>query len=153
MVLIREWMDGDMDLLERWGHMYRLEPSAHGINQAPSSEIIDFMERAIQLRMAALGKYLQPSDLARLGYVSAAQWQTLEDEVARLLQEQLAPDSPRGQAAVAHWSTLMDQLTCNDRQLRDKLLYATASDPLLRTGALLSDAVRDYIGLALAKKA
>lgn len=153
MVLMREWMDGDMDLLERWGHMYRLEPSAHGINQAPSSDIIDFMERAIQLRMAALGKYLQPLDLARLGCVSTAQWQALEDKVTGLLQEQLAPDSPRGQAAVAHWSRLMDQLTRDDRQLRDQLLRATANDPLLSAGALLGPAVRGYIGLAIANNA
>lgn len=151
MVLMLEWMGGDMDLLERWGHMYRLEPSAHGINNAPSSEMIAYVERAIELRRAALGKYLQPSDLARLGHVGSAQWQALEDEVAGLLREQLAPDSPRGQAALAHWSALMDQLTRNDRQLRDRLLHASASEPLLRAGALLSSAVRDYIGLALAK--
>ncbi|EER61125.1 transcriptional regulator, MerR family [Acidovorax delafieldii 2AN] len=153
MVLMLEWMGGDMDLLERWGHMYRLEPSAHGINNAPSTEMIEFVERAIHLRMAALGKYLQPSDLARLGHVRTAQWQALEDEVTGLLQERLAPDSPRGQAAVAHWSALMDQLTRNDRQLRDRLLHASASEPLLRAGALLSAAVRDYIGLAIAKSA
>jgi len=151
MVLMLEWMGGDLDLLERWGHMYRLEPSAHGINNAPSSEVIEYMERAIGLRRAALGKYLQPSDLERLGHVRAAQWQALEDEVAGLLREQQAPDSPRGQAAVAHWTALMDQLTRNDRQLRDKLLLATACDPLLSAGALLSRAVRDYIGRALAK--
>jgi len=153
MALMLEWMGGDLDLLERWGHMYRLEPSAHGINHAPSSDMIEFVERAIKLRMAALGKYLQPSDFARLGHVRAAQWRALEDEVAGLLQKQLAPDSPRGQAAAAHWSMLMDQLTRGDRPLRDKLLQASASEPLLRSGAPLSPAVRDYIALASAKTA
>lgn len=153
MVLMHEWMGGDIHLLERWGTMYRLEPSAHGINHAPSTAMIDFMERAIGLRLAALGKYLQPCDLAQLGHMGATQWQALEDEVADLLREGLAPDSPRGQAAAARWSALMDQLTHNDRQLRGKLLQASASEPLLRSGSLLSPAVRDYIGLAIAKNA
>lgn len=153
MALMLEWMGGDMDLLERWGHMYRQEPSAHGINHAPSSDMIEFVERAIQLRMAALGKYLLPADLARLGLVSAAQWQALEDEVAALLREQQAPGSPRGQAAATHWSALMEQLTRHDRQLRARLLLASASEPLLRSGSPLSPAVRDYIAQATTKSA
>ena len=36
MVLMLEWMEGDMDLMDRWGHMYRHEPSAHSLNHAPS---------------------------------------------------------------------------------------------------------------------
>lgn len=153
MVLMREWMGNDMHLLERWGTMYRMEPSAHGINHAPNTAMIEFMERAVGLRLAALGKYLEPCDLARLGNVGAAQWQALEDEVAGLLRAELAPDSPHGQAAAARWSALMDQLTHNDRQLRGKLLQASASEPVLRSGSLLSPAVRDYIGLAIEKNA
>jgi hypothetical protein len=48
----RRWMSvmvrvmaGDFELLERWGEMYRREPSAHGQGGAPTTEMIDYMQR------------------------------------------------------------------------------------------------------------
>ncbi|MCZ8095788.1 MAG: MerR family transcriptional regulator [Acidovorax sp.] len=35
MGLMLHWMGGDLDLLERWGHMFRTEPSAHGATMRP----------------------------------------------------------------------------------------------------------------------
>mgnify|MGYP001034898926 CR=1 FL=1 len=150
MVLILEWMGGDMDLLDRWGHMYRQEPSTHSINFAPSSAMMAFVEQAIALRMQALERHFTRAEMGQLGFVPLAHWQALEDEVAALLSRGEAPGSPAAHAAVVHWSRLMDQLCGNRPALRSKLLNAWAIEPLLQSSALLSPAVRAFIGHAAA---
>ena len=148
MVLMLEWMEGDLDLMDRWGHMYRQEPTAHSINYAPSGAMIAFVEGAIELRMAVLCRYFSREELARLGYVTMAQWQALEEEVQALLARQVAPDGPEAFQALRHWGRLMSQLSRNDAALRSKLLAASAAEPLLRSGGMLSADVREFIGRA-----
>lgn len=148
MVLMLEWMDGDLDLMDRWGHMYRAEPTTHSLHQAPSGAVIAYVERAIALRMELMGRYLTRDDIGRLGFVSVAQWQALEDEVNALLARRTPHRAPAAQAAVQHWSRLMDQLSRNDTALRARLLAGMAADPLLRAGGLLSTPVREFIGAA-----
>ncbi|MCJ0763946.1 MerR family transcriptional regulator [Variovorax terrae] len=145
MSLVLHWMDGDLELLHRWGHMYRQEPSAHGRHHGPPGDMFEFVETAIKLRMALLEKYVTPAQLRRLAHVSIAQWEALENRVTGLLHDGVPPGSPPGQAAVQQWSDLMDQLTRHDPVLRSKLLAASANEPLLRAGSPLSAAVRDYL--------
>ena len=151
MSLMLHWMNGDTDLLERWGGMYRQEPSAQGLRHAPPGDMIEFMEIAIKLRLAALARHLQPHDLRGLGYVPLAQWDALESCVADLLCARVAPGSPQGQTAAAQWNHLMDQLTRHDPVLRAKLQVASENEALLRAGAPLSPAVRAYIAESLEK--
>jgi DNA-binding transcriptional MerR regulator len=73
MSLMLRWMDGDFDLIDRWGEMYRKEPSAHGRNGAPQSDMIEFIRRAIDVRMALLSKYLAPGEIRRLRHVPDAE--------------------------------------------------------------------------------
>ena len=150
MALLLEWMGGDMDLMDRWGHMYRQEPSTHNINDAPSSAMMAYVERAIALRMQVLQRHLTRAEMAQIGFVPLAHWQALENEVTALLARGEAPDSPAALAAVAHWSRLMDQLCGHCPALRAKLLHAWTTEPLLQSSALLSLEVRAFIGHAAA---
>jgi DNA-binding transcriptional MerR regulator len=150
MVLILEWMGGDMDLLDRWGHMYRQEPSTHSINFAPSGAMMAYVEQTIALRMQVLQRHFTRAEMAQLGFVSLTHWQALEDEVTALLARGEDPTSPAARAAVAHWSRLMDQLCGHRPALRAKLLHAWTTEPLLQSSALLSPAVRAFIGHAAA---
>lgn len=145
MALMLHWMDGDMDLLERWGHMFRTEPSTQGRNHAPPGDMIRYIEGAIQLRMDLLLRYLDRDDLRRLGQVHHTQWQHLEQEVQQLLDQGIPPGHPRARAAAAHWDTLFGTLCRNDAGLRAKLMRASASEPLLRAGSPLSEPVRNYL--------
>lgn len=145
MSLMLHWMDGDFDLLERWGHMYNQEPSAHGRYDAPPSDMLAFIERGIQLRMGLLAKYLSSEELRRIGNVPRAQWDALEDDVAALLRDGASPASEAARAAARRWGALMDEVAAQDPALRAKLLEASAKEPLLRAGAPLSQPVRDFL--------
>ena len=142
-----------MDLMDRWGHMYRHEPSAHSLNHAPSGAMIDFMERAIALRLEVLGRYFTREDLSQLGFVTARQWQALEDEVQGLLASDAEPHGPDALQALGHWARLMDQLCRGSATLQARLLAAHAAEPLLHAGGWLSPAVRGFIGAAAAAHA
>ena len=153
MVLMLEWMEGDMDLMDRWGHMYRHEPSAHSLNHAPSGAMIEFMERAIALRLQVLGRYFTREELSQLGFVTARQWLALEDEVQALLASGAEPHGPDALQALGHWPRLMDQLCRGSATLQARLLAAHAAEPLLHAGGWLSPAVRGFIGAAAAAHA
>lgn len=150
MALMLHWMKGDIDLLERWGHMFRTEPSTHGRNHAPPGDMIEYIETAIKLRMALLEKYLTREDLRALGHVPHTAWAALERDVQQLLDRQTPTNHTDAAAAALRWNTLFDQLTRSDAQLRQKLLTASASEPLLQAGSPLSAPVRAYLQAALA---
>ncbi len=145
MALMLHWMGGDLDLLERWGHMFRTEPSTQGRNHAPPGDMIEFTEAAIKLRMALLDKYLTRDDLRRLGHVPYTQWAALEADVQQLLRDQVPVGSPQALAAAVRWNGLFDTLCDNDPELRRKLFTASASEPLLAAGSALSAPVRQYL--------
>jgi DNA-binding transcriptional MerR regulator len=150
MALMLHWMGGDLELLERWGHMFRTEPSTQGRNHAPPGDMIEFIETAIKLRMALLEKYLTRDDLRSLGHVPHTQWAGLEEQAQQLLARQVPADHPDALAAAQCWNGLFGQLTRNDPVLRQKLLAASAREPLLQAGSPLSAPVRSYLQAALA---
>ena len=150
MALMLHWMKGDLDLLERWGHMFRTEPSTQGRNHAPPGEMIEYIETAIKLRMALLEKYLTRNDLRTLGHVPHADWAALEQDVQQLLSRALPPHHTDAVAAALRWNDLFDTLTRRSPELRQKLLMASANEPLLQAGSPLSAPVRAYLQAALA---
>ncbi len=145
MTLMLVWMDGDFELMERWGHMFRHEPSAHGRNNAPSGPMIDYMMKAIDVRMALMEKYLEPGDLKRMGKVAPADWRALDADVKQLMADKVPVDSAAARAAVNRWMGLIGQLVRGDPQLHARLMTAWASEPLLAAGSSLSPAVRGYL--------
>lgn len=150
MALMLHWMGGDLDLLDRWGHMFRTEPSAQGRNHAPPGDMIEYVETAIKLRLALLEKYLTRDDLRMLGHVPHTAWAALERDVQQLLDRQVPWDHADAAGAAVRWNTLLDQLTHSDAPLRQKLLTASANEPLLQAGSPLSAPVRAYLQAALA---
>ena len=150
MALMLHWMKGDIDLLERWGHMFRTEPSTHGRNHAPPGDMIEYIETAIKLRMALLEKYLTREDLRALGHVPHTEWDGLEQDVQQLLARAVAPHQPEAVAAALRSDALLNALARGSAQLRLKLLTASANEPLLRAGSPLSAPVRAYLLAALA---
>lgn len=150
MALMLHWMAGDLDLLDRWGHMFRTEPSTHGRNHAPPGDMIEYVEVAIKLRLSVLEKYLTRDDIRALGHVSCAEWAALEDTVQQLLAQGLPPQHPEAVAAALRWDALLGKLTRNSAALRQKLLTASAQEPLLQAGSPLSAPVRAYLHAALA---
>jgi DNA-binding transcriptional MerR regulator len=152
MTLSLHWMEGDFDLMERWGEMYRHEPSAQGRNQAPAGDMIAFVEAGVELRMSLLSKYLEPGDLRALGRVPLQEWEALEAQVLALLEDGVAPSSPQALAAARTWHGLLDRLAGGNQWLRGKLARAWAAEPLLQAGSALSAPVRAFLAQAAQEK-
>ena len=138
-----------MDLLDRWGQMFRAEPSAQGRNHAPSGDMIAYIEAAIQLRMDLLAKYLTRDDIRCLGHVPHTDWAALEHDVQALRRRGVPASHPDALSAARRWNALFDTLTRHNAQLRDKLLMASAHEPLLQAGSPLSTPVRAYLRTAM----
>jgi DNA-binding transcriptional MerR regulator len=149
-VMLR-WMDGNFDLIDRWGEMYDKEPSAHGRNGAPQSDMIDFMRRAINLRVELLCKYLDIGEIRRFRHVPDSDWSELAGRVETLMAQGAAPDSAAAQQVAGQWLGLMDRIVDGDAAVRAKLLAAYANEPLLRAGSGLAAPVRAYLQKSAAK--
>lgn len=145
MALMVHWMGGDFELMERWGHMFRAEPSAHGKLKAPQSDMIAYMDAAIDARVALLEKYVAPQQIRSIGFVAAAEWEALERSVLDLLTSHASPTSQEALAVAMQWDGLLNKLTRNNAALRSQLAEAHAKEPLLQAGAPLSAPVRHYL--------
>ena len=113
---MHEWMDGDFDRMVRWGRMFDAEPGMHrrgGVDRA----VVDYIERAIGLRMSLLLRHVSEDDLHRIGPVSAREWQALTDCVRPLITAGTPPDAPaaRGTPTIASTmpSTSGSPLSCS----------------------------------------
>lgn len=151
MRLMLRWMDGNFDLIDRWGEMYEKEPSAHGRNGAPQSDMIEFIRRAIDLRMALLCKYLTLEEIRRFRHVPDADWNAIADRVKELIAGGVAPGSEGAQAMARQWLALIDRLVGHDVDVRARLLEAQASEPLLQAGSMLPAPVRAYLRDCMAR--
>jgi DNA-binding transcriptional MerR regulator len=151
MRLMLRWMEGNFDLIDRWGEMYEKEPTAHGRNGAPPSDMIDFIRRAIDLRMALLAKYLSLEEIRRLCYVPDAEWRELAGEVEALMANGVAPSSEAAQPAARQWLALIDRVVGHDPAVRVKLLVAHSREPLLQAGSMLPATVRAFLRESAAK--
>ncbi|HYW55399.1 MAG TPA: MerR family transcriptional regulator [Polaromonas sp.] len=148
MNLMLHWMDGDFDLLERWGHMYHREPVAQQ-QEGPGQDMIEYISTPIQLRLAALDRHLGPEDMKRLGKVSDEEWQEITAKGRRLLEEGASAQSPQVQALAHQWRGLVDRLCDHDNAIRSKLVAAHTHEPLLQAAAVLDREVADFLRNAL----
>ena len=145
MSLMLHWMGGDFDLIDRWGEMYRREPSAHGRNGAPQSDMIDFIRRAIDARMALLTKYLSAEEVRRFRHVPDSEWLAINEQAEALIAGQVPPDSEPARALARQWLDVLDRMVNQDAAVRERLLRAHAGEPLLRAGTVLSAQARAYL--------
>jgi DNA-binding transcriptional MerR regulator len=151
MRLMLRWMEGNFDLIDRWGEMYEKEPSAHGRNGAPQSDMIDFIRRAIDLRMGLLLKYLSLEEIKRFRWVPDADWTDVARRVEQLMEQGIAPADATARPVVRQWLALVDRMAGHDPVLLAKLMKATHGEPLLQAGSALAAPVRAYLRESLAR--
>lgn len=144
MSLMHTWMGGNFDLMERWGKMYLAEPGAHS-RVRPGLAMIQYIEQAVQLRLALLTKHLGADDLRRIRVVPDEEWEALSDSVMALIPKQLPPHAPQVLAALKRWNDMVDHSALNDPALRAKMQRAFEAEPMLRNASPLQPAARDYL--------
>ncbi|TWO70681.1 MerR family transcriptional regulator [Caenimonas sedimenti] len=145
MGLVHYWMEGDFVLMERWGDMYRREPSAHGHKGGPPTDMFAFMQAAIELRMGLMLRHLTKEELGRIRPLPEAEWAALNADGLALLATGALTDSPQAQALRDRWLDLQNRLVGGDQDMRRKLLLAQRSEPLLLAGSPLAAKVRDFL--------
>jgi len=148
MSLMLHWMDGDFDLLERWGRMYQQEPVAQTRN-GPPLDMLAYIRIAAELRLACLLRHLEMDEIERFRRVPDAQWRALGDEAAELMRRGVPPASEAGRVLARRWQGLLDQVVGGDAGIKRKLVLAHRQEPLLRAGSLLEEAVTQYLREAL----
>lgn len=149
MNLMGQWMDGNYDLVTRWGEMYRREPVARR-DDGPPAELIDYIGVAMGARMAALLRHLDTEDLARLGKPPEDEWRRLGEELAALQARGVSPGDAAVQAIALAWVRLFEAFTDHDPALAARLMKAMATEPVLQAAAVVGPAVRDYLLQAVA---
>ena len=148
MALMHRWMKGDFALMERWGAMYRQEPSAHGLHGAPATDMLEYMERAVTFRLGLLQQYYAPADPRDVHLLPDAGWLAIERAGRKLIAEGRAPTCKAARTLHGRWLALADEMAGGNAVLRAKLLAMHLGHPLLLAGAPLSREVRAYLSQA-----
>lgn len=149
MNLMGQWMDGNFDLIARWGEMYRREPVARG-DDGPPAELVDYISAAMGVRMAALLRHLSTADLARLGKPPEDEWRRLAGELAALQARGVPLSDEAVQAIAREWALLFDAFTGHDPALAARLMKAMGAEPVLQAVAVVKPPARDYLLRAMA---
>jgi DNA-binding transcriptional MerR regulator len=148
MQLMMRWMRGDFALMERWGAMYREEPSAHGIHGAPPADMIAYMERAIAWRYQLLCTHFEEAEIKAMGYVPDAEFAALDAAGQKLLAAGASPRSRPARALLARWEALTERTAGGNPVTRRKLETMHQAHPLLLAGHPLGPAVRRFLQAA-----
>ncbi len=143
------WMNGDTELLKRWGRMVREQPGLRlpsGMDRA----LLDYIDAAMQLRLATLAKYISADEFQRLDKTLGPEWRLLSERAERLMADGVPPRAPEARQLAAEWQGLLDRMARHDTALRDKLVAAFENEPLLQAGADDTPEVRHYLRQAAA---
>lgn len=140
--LMMRWMRGDFALMERWGAMYRDEPSAPGMRGAPPADMIEYMERAIAFRFALLCTHFTEAEIKTIGYVPDTELAAIDAAGKKLLAAGASPRSRQARALLKRWNALLDQTSAGNAAIRRKLQTMHQAHPLLLAGHPLGPEVR-----------
>ena len=149
MDLAARWMNGDLSLLKRWGRMVREQPGLplpSGMDRA----LLEYIDQAIQLRLAVLAKYISADELQLLDNTLEPEWRALNERAERLMADGVPPRSAGARQLAREWQDLLDRVVRHDAALRERLLAAYENETLLQAGAVLTPEARSYVRRAAA---
>ena len=150
MLLMGTWLEGDIDLIRRWGEMYKREPATHNAT-GPTLAMIAHIERAIDLRWEAFARHFTHEELRRFKAVPEHEWRALAAAVADAMARDLAQDDPAVADLASRMLALTGRVVGNDEVLRTKLLEAHRTDPVIAAGGPLPAQARAYLRPAVEK--
>lgn len=145
MQLMMRWMRGDFALMERWGAMYREEPSASGVRGAPPADVIEYMERAIKWRYQLLCTHFEEAEIHAMGYVPDAEFAAIDAAGQELLAAGASPRSREARALRKRWEALTERTAGGNPEITRKLRTMHEAHPLLLAGHPLGAEVRRFL--------
>lgn len=138
------WMEGDLALLTRWGSMLREQPGLP-LPSGMDRSMLDYINQAVQLRLAALAKYMNADDMQRLDKTLDPEWRALSERAERLMGDGAPPHGASARQLASDWRNLLDRMVRHDGGLRERLLAAYENEPLIQAGAAFTPKARRYV--------
>lgn len=145
------WMGGDMELAVRWGRMVGQTAAASG-KTGLDAAVIQYMEQAVSLRMAAFRRHLSDEELERIDKRQGPRWADLARRIGQSMERGASPAGGPAQALLREWDDLLDDTTGHDPVLREKFERAYREEPILRIGHVIEPAMRAFIDRARAAR-
>jgi MerR family transcriptional regulator, thiopeptide resistance regulator len=138
------WMDGNLALLKRWGNMLREQPGLP-LPSGMDSTLLEYINQAVQLRLAALAKYISADELEHLDKTLEPEWRVLGERAERLIRDGAPPHCQSARQLANDWQNLVDRMVRHDSALREKMFAAYENEPLIQAGAVFTPEVRHYV--------
>jgi DNA-binding transcriptional MerR regulator len=118
-------------------------------------DLEQFVEQAmIAGRLAIFERYLEPHEMERMRANYGKQmyaWPPLIAELRRAIADGMPPEDPRAQQMAARWMELFRAYAGDDAATHARIREAYATEPELRSGSAVDDALLDYVRQALAR--
>lgn len=137
------WMDGDLAFLGRWGRMLREQPGLP-LPAGMDLDLLDYIDEAIQRRLAVLARYVSPQQLQRL-HETRPEWRALLARGQRLMSDGVPPHASAAHELARDWQALMDRTVGHDVALGERLMAAYENEPLLQASMAFTPALRNYV--------
>lgn len=144
MNLMHVWLEGDYDLMLRYGRLYQDDPALRG-GQGPDGAMLRFIDPAAQQRLQRLLQHLDEADLRRLAPVSDEDWAALSDDALALVDRGIAPQDEAAAPVLRRWRQIGRRVSRGDDALWQRVLAAFDADELLQQTATLDPRARAFL--------
>lgn len=143
-----DWMEGDFDLMVRWGEVYNNEPGIYTA-QCPSPALVRYIGTATELRKQAFLRHMSLEELMQTRSPPEDEWAELDAQVEVLKQQGDSLTSAAAKRTVKRWYALALKSANGKPELLARVLQALRHEPLLVGASAAQIRVRDFIGAAL----
>lgn len=137
------WMDGDIGFLGRWSRMLHEQPGLP-LRAGMTGELIEYIDQAIQHRLATLARHVGP-DLQQRLVQNRPAWRALVARGRHLIAEGVPAHDPRARELAREWQALMERTVGPDAAARERLFAAYENEPLLQAGMPFMPEIRRYV--------
>ncbi|ATQ75568.1 MerR family transcriptional regulator [Massilia violaceinigra] len=158
--LSQEWMlkmerdtNGDPDVMVRILAMQAHEPALREQNGVTPDVEAYLKEAFAQSRLAMFKKYLSPEEFAYMDAhyrIRMDEWPGLIARVRKAIASGAAPADPQVGQLMREWIDLSQSFAGDDPATHAKIRVAYEKEPLLMIGSWITDAMKAYIGEAMA---
>ena len=150
-LLAQRWMNvamtvfrGRLGLIQNWARMHEHEPQT-ARHAGPEPELLNYLEQAIGLRMAALQRHLTTAELQGLDGSTGPDWEVFAASGEKLLARGVASQTAVARQLCVRYRELSLRTAGNNLLLAAKLAQAYATEPVLALGHFVSPKLRDYL--------
>lgn len=150
-LLAQRWMNiamsvfgGRLGAIFDWARMHSQAPeTARHAGLEP--DLLQYVEQAIGLRLAALQRHLSPEELKRLDGSAGPEWEAFAALGEALLAQKVSPETDAARQLLSRYRALSARTAARDMSLAAKLKQAYASEPILALGHFVSPQLRAYL--------